>query len=47
MMVSGCPACKDNLKKGLRLIPKGERGRIKVLDIVEMVSKAVNAQKSE
>jgi Fe-S oxidoreductase len=46
VIVSGCPACKDNLKKGLRLIPKEERRRIKVLDIVEMVSKALNAQKS-
>lgn len=41
IIVSGCPACKDNLRKGARLIPKEERGRIKVIDICEAVSDAM------
>jgi glycolate oxidase subunit GlcD len=38
IIVSGCAACKDNLKKGAKAIPKGERGKIKVMDITEMVA---------
>ncbi|MEJ2589246.1 MAG: (Fe-S)-binding protein [Deltaproteobacteria bacterium] len=39
IIVSGCAACKDNLRKGVKAIPKGERGKIKVMDITEIVSK--------
>jgi len=42
MIVSGCPACKDNLKKGARLIPREERGKIKIADITEVVSGAIS-----
>ena len=41
IIVSGCPACKDNLRKGSRVIPKEERGKIKVMDITEIVSDAL------
>ena len=42
IIVSGCPACKDNLRKGARGIPKEERGRIKIVDLTEMVTDAMN-----
>jgi glycolate oxidase subunit GlcD len=38
IIVSGCAACKDNLKKGAKAIPKQERGKIKIMDITEMVA---------
>ncbi len=38
IIVSGCSACKDNLRKGARAIPKEERGKIKVMDITEIVA---------
>jgi Fe-S oxidoreductase len=41
IIVSGCPACKDNLRKGARALPKEERGTIKVMDITEMVINAM------
>ena len=41
IIVSGCPACKDNLRKGARAIPKQERGKIKIMDITEMVTDAL------
>ena len=41
IIVSGCAACKDNLKKGARAIPKEERGKIKVMDITEIVSNSM------
>jgi glycolate oxidase len=41
VIVSGCAACKDNLRKGAKAIPKEERGKIKVMDITEMVAKAI------
>jgi len=41
VIVSGCAACKDNLRKGAAAIPKEERGKIKVMDITEVVLKAV------
>jgi glycolate oxidase len=41
IIVSGCPACKDNLRKGLRTLPKEERRKLKVMDIVEVVAHAV------
>jgi len=40
IIVSGCAACKDNLRKGAKAIPKDERGKIKVMDITEIVAKA-------
>ena len=42
IIVSCCPACKDNLRKGARAIPKEERGKIKIMDITEMVTDAMN-----
>lgn len=42
VIVSSCPACKDNLKKGARLIPREERGKIKIVDITEVVSDAIS-----
>jgi len=39
IIVSGCAACKDNLRKGAKAIPKQERGKIKVMDITEIVAK--------
>lgn len=41
IIVSGCPACKDNLRKGARTIPKEERGKIKIMDITEIVTRAL------
>jgi glycolate oxidase subunit GlcD len=38
IIVSGCSACKDNLRKGARAIPKEERGKIKIMDITEIVA---------
>jgi len=38
IIVSGCAACKDNLKKGAKAIPKQERGKIKIMDITEIVA---------
>ncbi len=43
IIVSGCAACKDNLKKGVKAIPKKERGKMKVMDITEMVAKTLDA----
>ncbi len=42
IIVSGCAACKDNLKKGSKAIPKQERGKIKIMDVTEVVSKAMD-----
>lgn len=39
IIVSGCAACKDNLRKGAKAIPKAERGKIKIMDITEIVAK--------
>jgi len=38
IIVSGCAACKDNLRKGAKAIPKEERGKIKIMDITEIVT---------
>jgi len=38
IIVSGCAACKDNLRKGAKSIPKQERGKIKIMDITEIVA---------
>ncbi len=41
IIVSGCPACKDNLRKGARAIPKEERKSIKIMDVVEIAAKCL------
>jgi glycolate oxidase subunit GlcD len=43
IIVSGCAACKDQLRKGAKAIPKGERGNIKVMDITEIVAQCMKA----
>ncbi len=42
IIVSGCAACKDNLRKGAKAIPKSERGKIKIMDITEMVADSID-----
>jgi glycolate oxidase len=44
VIVSGCSACKDNLRKGVKAIPKDERPKIKVMDITEMVANSIYAK---
>ena len=41
IIVSGCAACKDNLRKGAKAVPKQERGKIKIMDITELVAGAL------
>ena len=41
LIVSGCAACKDNLRKGALAIPKDERGRTRFMDITEIVANAL------
>ena len=41
VIVSGCAACKDNLRKGAKAIPKEERGKIKIMDITEIVASSI------
>lgn len=41
IIVSGCAACKDNLRKGSKAIPKEERGKIRIMDITEIVANAM------
>jgi len=41
IIVSGCSACKDNLRKGVKAIPKDERPKIKVMDITEIVANSI------
>ncbi len=41
LLVSACASCKDNLRKGLNEFPKETRKRLKVMDINEIVNKAV------
>jgi glycolate oxidase len=41
VLVSGCAACKDNLRKGHKAIPKQERGKLKIMDITEFVASAI------
>jgi glycolate oxidase subunit GlcD len=38
LIITGCAACKDNLTKGARAIPKEERRNIKAIDITELVA---------
>jgi len=41
IIVSGCSACKDNLRKGVKAIPKDERPKMKVMDITEIVANSI------
>ena len=41
IIVTGCAACKDNLTKGSKVIPRDERGRLRVMDITEIVAEAM------
>jgi len=41
IIVSGCAACKDNLRKGIKALPKDQRGKLKVMDITEMVASSM------
>ncbi|MEW6664714.1 MAG: (Fe-S)-binding protein [Thermodesulfobacteriota bacterium] len=41
LIVSGCAACKDNLRKGALGIPREERGKIRFMDISEIVAKSM------
>ena len=41
IIVSGCSTCKDNLRKGVKAIPKGERPKMKVMDITEVVADSI------
>jgi len=41
IIVSGCSTCKDNMRKGVKAIPKHERPRIKVMDITEIVANSI------
>ncbi len=41
ILVSACVACKDNLRKGARSLSRSERGKLKILDITEVVAAAI------
>jgi len=41
ILVSTCPACKDNLRKGMKKIPKAERRKLKIMDMGEVASSAL------
>jgi Fe-S oxidoreductase len=41
IIVSGCATCKDNLRKGVKAIPKDERPRMKIMDITEVVANSI------
>jgi len=41
IIVSGCAACKDNLRKGAKSFPKEVRGKLKIMDITEIVATAM------
>jgi Fe-S oxidoreductase len=41
IIVSGCSTCKDNLRKGIKAIPKNERPKMKVMDITEIVADSI------
>ena len=44
LIITGCAACKDNLTKGARAIPREERGNIKAIDITELVAELMVEQ---
>lgn len=41
IIVSGCAACKDNLRKGHKALPKDKRGKLKIMDISEIIGEAL------
>lgn len=41
IIVSGCSTCKDNMRKGVKTIPKDERPKIKLMDITEIVANSI------
>jgi len=41
VIVSGCAACKDNLRKGTKAIPKDQRAKLKIMDITELVASSM------
>jgi glycolate oxidase len=41
VLVSACAACKDNLRKGARSLSRTERGKLKIMDITEVVAAAI------
>jgi Fe-S oxidoreductase len=41
IIVSGCAACKDNLRKGAKTFPKEVRRTLKIMDITEIVASAM------
>ncbi|UCE33977.1 MAG: FAD-binding protein [Deltaproteobacteria bacterium] len=41
IIVSGCAACKDNLRKGAKTFPKEVRKAVKIMDITEIVAMAM------
>ncbi len=42
IIVSGCSTCKDNMRKGVKAIPKEGRPKIKVMDITEVVADSIS-----
>jgi glycolate oxidase len=41
IIVSGCAACKDNLRKGAKSFPKEVRRKLKIMDITQIVATAM------
>jgi glycolate oxidase len=41
VVVSACPACKSNLQLAAARLRKEKKGRIKVMDITELVAEAL------
>jgi glycolate oxidase len=41
IVVSGCPSCKDNLKLGANKVRKEKKGKVRVMDITEVVYKSM------
>jgi Fe-S oxidoreductase len=41
VVVSACPACKSNLQVAAARLRKEKKGRIKVMDIAELVADAI------
>ena len=42
IIVSSCSTCKDNLRKGIKVIPKEQRPKIRVMDITELVAESIS-----
>ncbi|MFN3534830.1 MAG: FAD-binding and (Fe-S)-binding domain-containing protein, partial [Desulfatiglandales bacterium] len=41
IIVSGCAACKDTLRKGHKALPKEKRGKLKIMDMSEIIGEAI------